>query len=390
MTDGPIASASSRCYQVAHRTVYRYSDVVTSSYGRGFLIPRDSARQRCLSHELIIEPEAADSSTSRDVYGNISSYFHVTERHHRLSITSNSVVEVDPPPPELYGGGSARAPWEIARPVGLDGALATEFTLDLQPPEITDELRAYAAPSFEPGRPLIEVLRDLTSRIYSEFAYRSGSTTVSTQVSEVLAAREGVCQDFARLAIACLRANGLAASYVSGYLATDPPPGKERMIGIDATHAWASVWTPQNQWLGLDPTNDQMVDERYIIVGFGRDYADVPPLRGIIYTDSESSVIDVAVDVAPYRGRSAACVISSARTAASTWPLRIRCVCRAVVGSASPSTTWPCWSSKPARTRSTPARSMRASTNSAPTFIWLNAIGWWRWHRPGGCANRAH
>jgi transglutaminase-like putative cysteine protease len=290
---------TARCYQITHRTVYRYSDVVTSSYGRGFLTPRDSARQRCLSHELVIEPEAADSSTSRDAYGNISSYFHVTERHQTLSITSKSVVEVDPPPPDLYGGGSARAPWEIARPVGLDGALATEFTLDLQPPEITDELRDYAAPSFEPGRPLIEVLRDLTSRIYSDFTYRSGSTTVSTKVSEVLAAREGVCQDFARLAIACLRANGLAASYVSGYLATDPPPGKERMIGIDATHAWASVWTPQDQWLGLDPTNDQMVDERYIYVGFGRDYADVPPLRGIIYSDSESSVIDVAVDVAP-------------------------------------------------------------------------------------------
>jgi transglutaminase-like putative cysteine protease len=300
--DGPTASGTSRCYQITHRTVYRYSDVVTSSYGRGFLTPRDSARQRCLSHELVIEPEAADSSTSRDVYGNVSSYFHVTERHDTLSITSNSVVEVDPPPPELYGGGSARAPWEIARPVGLDGALATEFTLDLQPPEITDEVRAYAAPSFEPGRPLIDVLRDLTSRIYSDFTYRSGSTTVSTGVNEVLAAREGVCQDFARLAIACLRANGLAASYVSGYLATDPPPGKERMFGIDATHAWPSVWTPQNQWLGLDPTNDQMVDERYIIVGFGRDYADVPPLRGIIYTDSERSVIDVAVDVAPFEG----------------------------------------------------------------------------------------
>jgi transglutaminase-like putative cysteine protease len=300
--DGPTASGSSRCYQITHRTVYRYSDVVTSSYGRGFLTPRDSARQRCLSHELLIEPEAADSSTSRDVYGNISSYFHVTERHRTLSITSSSVVEVDPPPPELYGGGSARAPWEIARPVGVDSALATEFTLDLQPPEITDELRDYAAPSFEPGRPLIEVLRNLTSRIYSDFTYRSGSTTVSTGVNEVLAAREGVCQDFARLAIACLRANGLAASYVSGYLATDPPPGKDRMVGIDATHAWASVWTPQNQWLGLDPTNDQMVDERYITVGFGRDYADVPPLRGIIYTDSEKSVIDVAVDVAPYEG----------------------------------------------------------------------------------------
>lgn len=303
--DGPtpsLGAGASRCYRVTHRTVYSYSDVVTSSYGRGFLTPRDSARQRCLSHDLRIDPEPADSSTSRDVYGNLSSYFHVTKRHRKLEVTSDSVVEVDPPPADLYFGGSAAAPWEIARPVGVDGALATEFTLDLQIPEITEEVRAYAAPSFVPGRPLLEVLTDLSGRIFEDFAYRSGSTTVSTQVVEVLAAREGVCQDFARLAIACLRANGLAASYVSGYLATDPPPGKERMIGIDATHAWAAVWTPQNQWLGLDPTNDQMVDERYIVAGWGRDYADVPPLRGIIYTDSESSVIDVAVDVAPFEG----------------------------------------------------------------------------------------
>lgn len=288
-----------RSYQITHRTTYRYSDDVTSSYGRGFLTPRGTGNQRCLSHELVIEPETADATTSRDVFGNVSSYFHVTEPHRVLSVTSHSIVEVDPPSADLYGAGSARAPWEIARPVGPDGALACEFTLALASAEITDEVRAYAAPSFIPGRPLIDVLRDLNSRIYTDFTYRSGSTTVSTRVSEVLAAREGVCQDFARLAIACLRANGLAASYVSGYLATDPPPGRERMVGVDATHAWASVWTPQNQWLGLDPTNDQMVDERYVVVGFGRDYADIPPLRGIIYTESERSVIEVSVDVAP-------------------------------------------------------------------------------------------
>jgi transglutaminase-like putative cysteine protease len=302
MTPRDPASPGGRLYEITHRTTYRYSDDVTSSYGRGFLTPRDSNTQRCLSHELVVDPEAGDHSTSRDGYGNVSSYFHVTERHRTLSVTSHSVVAVDPPPAESYGAGSALAPWELARPVGADGALATEFTIDLRPPEITEALRAYAAPTFEAGRPLIDVLTELNARINSDFTYRSGSTTVSTQVAEVLAAREGVCQDFARLAIACLRANGLAASYVSGYLATDPPPGRERMVGVDATHAWAAVWTPQNQWLGLDPTNDTMVDERYVVVGFGRDYADVPPLRGIIYTDSESSVIDVSVDVAPLQG----------------------------------------------------------------------------------------
>ncbi|GAB7146539.1 transglutaminase family protein [Mycobacterium riyadhense] len=293
-------------FRVTHRTEYRYSDVVTSSYGRGFLTPRDSLRQRCVAHRLTIDPAPADSSTSRDGYGNISSYFHVTEPHSTLTITSDSIVDVAPPAPGLYTSGPALEPWEAARPTGLQGALAVDFTLDLNPPEITDEVREYAAPSFVPERPLVEVLRDLASRIFRDFTYRSGSTTVSTGVNEVLAAREGVCQDFARLAIACLRANGLAASYVSGYLATDPPPGKDRMIGVDATHAWAAVWTPQRpgqfEWLGLDPTNDQMVDQRYIAVGRGRDYADVPPLRGIIYTNSEHSVIDVAVDVVPFEG----------------------------------------------------------------------------------------
>ncbi|HET7075162.1 MAG TPA: transglutaminase family protein [Mycobacterium sp.] len=306
MSEGVSAAQApaARRHRVTHRTKYRYSDTVTSSYGRGFLTPRDSLRQQCIAHRLIVDPAPADSSTSQDIYGNISSYFHVTQPHRILTVTSDSIVDVYPPAPGLHTSGPAIEPWEAARPTGRRGALAAEFALDLNPPEITDEVRDYAAPSFVPERPLIDVLRDLASRIFTDFTYRSGSTTVSTGVNEVLLAREGVCQDFARLAIACLRANGLAASYVSGYLATDPPPGKDRMFGIDATHAWAAVWTPQESgqfaWLGLDPTNDQMVDQRYIIVGRGRDYADVPPLRGIIYTNSEHSVIDVAVDVVPY------------------------------------------------------------------------------------------
>lgn len=287
-----------RRYRISHRTEYQYSDVVTNSYGRGHLTPRTGTGQRCVTFDLDIDPAPADWSTSRDVYGNLSSYFHVTERHRVLTVLGTSVVEVDPPPDWNFVGG-AQQPWEQARPHGTAGIRAAEFVLDLRPPEIDDAVRAYAAPSFIPGRPLAEVLADLNSRIFHDFAYQSGSTTVSTQVTQVLEAREGVCQDFARLAIACLRANGLAASYVSGYLATDPPPGKERLFGVDATHAWAAVWTGEG-WLGLDPTNDQFVDERYVTVGWGRDYADVPPLRGIIYTDSAFSVIEVSVDVAPF------------------------------------------------------------------------------------------
>ncbi|WP_433592492.1 transglutaminase family protein [Nocardia sp. CA-145437] len=285
-----------RRYRVLHRTIYEYSDVVSSSYGRAYLTPREFPGQRLLSHDTRVDPAPSDRSVGVDVYGNTTLYFHVTAGHRRLEVTGESLVEVAPPAVP-----TAQPPWEQARPGAGNGPLAVEFTLDLTPPEITPEVAAYAAESFPPGRPLLDAVRELTTRIHTDFAYESGSTTVSTSVADVFAERHGVCQDFARLGIACLRSQGLAARYVSGYLSTDPPPGKERMVGADATHAWAGVWLPggAGQWIGFDPTNDQFADDRYVTVAWGRDYADVPPLRGIIYTDARESTITVSVDVAP-------------------------------------------------------------------------------------------
>ncbi|MBY3792159.1 transglutaminase family protein [Rhodococcus fascians] len=300
---------TSRRYRIKHITTYTYSDRVTSSYGRGFLAPRDMDGQHCVEKSVTVEPPPTDQSFGVDVYGNEDVYFHVTNDHEKLVVTADSLVEVYPRPVDETTSWPATAPWESARMAMFDPARtdaadsarssAVEFALDLPTPEITDEVRAYAAPSFTPGRPLADVIVDLTHRIFTDFRYLSGSTTVSTTVVDVLAARSGVCQDFARLAIACLRSQGLAARYVSGYLATEPPPGKERMIGVDATHAWAAVWMPDDRWLAFDPTNDQLVDERYATVAWGRDYADVPPLRGVIYTEAEKSTIAVSVDVAP-------------------------------------------------------------------------------------------
>lgn len=294
----------SRRYRVLHRTTYRYSDEVTSSYGRAYLTPREFPGQRALEHDIYIDPVPSDRSVGTDVYGNTTTYFHVTAEHRTLDVTGESLVDVDGEPPATIEG--ADMPWELARPSATTGPLAVEFTLDLLPPEITPEVRDYAARSFPPGRPLLEAVTDLNTRIHRDFRYRSGSTTVSTKVADVFAAREGVCQDFARIGAACLRAQGLAARYVSGYLATDPPPGKERMVGVDATHAWAAVWLPgvdetdrTGRWIAFDPTNDQFADERYVTVAWGRDYQDVPPLRGIIYTDAKQSTITVSVDVAP-------------------------------------------------------------------------------------------
>ncbi|CCW14457.1 putative cysteine protease [Rhodococcus aetherivorans] len=297
MTD-PLDPARRR-YRIVHRTTYRYSGVVTSSYGRGYLLPRDTDNQRVVSSSVTVDPAPADTSVGADLWGNRDVYFHVAEPHDTLVVTAESEVTVTPPDPARLVAGPAVAPWESARPVGTAGALATDFVLDLDPPEVDAEVLAYAAPTFPPGRPLVEAIAELTHRIFTDFAYHSGSTSVSTRVAEVLVARSGVCQDFARLALACLRAHGLAARYVSGYLATDPPPGRERMVGVDATHAWAAVWLPGDTWLAFDPTNDQFVDERYTTVAWGRDYADVPPLRGVIYTEAKDSTIDVSVDVAP-------------------------------------------------------------------------------------------
>ncbi|MGQ4600811.1 transglutaminase N-terminal domain-containing protein [Nocardia sp. R6R-6] len=291
-----------RRYRVEHRTTYSYSGEVAGSYGRAYLTPRDFPGQRLLAHDIHVDPAPSDRSVGADVYGNTTSYFHVTTAHRALTVVGESLVEVAAPMRDPWG--PAVDPWEKARPTGASAPFAVEFTLDLSPPEITAEIAAYAAESLAPGRALLDAVAELNTRIYTDFTYLSGATTVSTKVADVFAARAGVCQDFARFAVACLRSHGLAARYVSGYLATDPPPGKERMIGADATHAWAAVWVRggddhdrDGHWIDLDPTNDQFGDERYITVAWGRDYADVPPLRGIIYTDAKDSAITVSVDV---------------------------------------------------------------------------------------------
>ncbi|WP_111765192.1 transglutaminase family protein [Nakamurella deserti] len=285
-----------RRYAIEHRTTYSYSDDVSASYGRGHLRPRDLAWQRCLEHEVVTSPAAADASHGEDVYGNRDFFFHVTAAHRTLEVVSRSLVEVRTPRPDPA---ALALPWEQARPRHAGEPDAVDFVVDSPRIDRPDAVGDYARPSFPPGRGIRAAVVDLTHRIFADFTYRSGSTTVTTGVAEVLARRQGVCQDFAHLAVACLRSQGLAGRYVSGYLATQPPPGKERMIGVDATHAWAAVWLPGGDWLAFDPTNDQLVDERYTTVAWGRDYGDVPPLKGVIFTDATTSSMKVQVDVAP-------------------------------------------------------------------------------------------
>ena len=177
---------------------------------------------------------------------------------------------------------------------------ATEFALESPKVQLVDAAREYAAASLTPGRPIGEAVTDLMHRIYTDFTYELGATTVTSTVDDVLEKRAGVCQDFAHLFLACLRTHGLAGRYVSCYLATTPPPGRERIVGADASHAWVAVWVPGSaNWLAVDPTNDQWVNDRYITAAWGRDYGDVPPLKGVIFSDATKSTLRVQVDVAP-------------------------------------------------------------------------------------------
>ncbi len=284
-----------RTYRIEHRTVYRYATDVSASFGRGYLRPRELAGQRCTRHELAVTPAPSDTSDAVDVYGNTNTYFHVTSVHTELSVVGVSVVHVDVP---TFDARAAARPWEDAVPAGSADPRVLEFALPSPLVQLPDVVRRYAAESFPPRRPLLEAITDLRRRIHQEFRYERGTTSVSSTVTDVLAAGAGVCQDFAHLAAACVRSMGVPCRYVSGYLATDPPPGRERMVGVDASHAWAAVRLPDGGWLGFDPTNDQLADERYTTVAWGRDYDDVPPLRGVIFTDSETNEMDVSVDVA--------------------------------------------------------------------------------------------
>ncbi|MDQ1130582.1 transglutaminase family protein [Microbacterium sp. SORGH_AS_0888] len=288
-------------YRVSHRTDYRYDADVSGSYGLAHLTPRTLPAQRASDHRVEIAPVPSATSRHTDGYGNVSTYFHVTEPHQRLTIDAVTEVEVVPP---SYDATALAEPWERARPLQhpeIAGAwAATDFALPspkvLQVPDATD----YAAASLEPGRPIGDAVTDLMHRIKADFDYDSTATTVTSTVPDVLAKRAGVCQDFAHLSLACLRGHGIAARYVSGYLATQPPPGKERIVGADASHAWVAVWLPgSDQWLAFDPTNDQWIADRHVTVAWGRDYGDVTPVKGVIYTEAKRSTLRVSVDVAP-------------------------------------------------------------------------------------------
>jgi transglutaminase-like putative cysteine protease len=292
-----------RVYEVTHRTSYTYDAEVTSSYGRAHLIPRNGEGQRRIAATVITEPAPAELRDHTDFFGNRSTYFAVTTAHDRLHIVSCSTVAVrrsglDPGSlPDL----TCNQIRTLLDSAGTDPDLIEAIPFRLPSPLVAPHpaVAEFAKPLLGATAPIGAVLTDLVEAIHDGFAYVSGSTTVSTTTAEVLECREGVCQDFAHLAVAVLRSAGVPARYVSGYLETRPPPGRPRLQGADASHAWASAYVPGAGWVDLDPTNGKLIDDSYVVVAIGRDYSDVPPLRGVIFTESTTSTLQVSVDVVP-------------------------------------------------------------------------------------------
>jgi transglutaminase-like putative cysteine protease len=282
-------------YRVRHVTDYVYSQAVTTSHHELHLLPRAVPGQRIGAEALTVTPFPSLRRDRIDWFGNRVTHLAIHERHTRLTVTSDLEVEIDRASVPDPAGTWEEARDAVRRQADADARAAVEFALPSLSATPSAAALAFARPSFPAGRPLAEAARDLMRRIHAEFTYDQTATDVSTSVDEVLKKGRGVCQDFAHVQIAGLRALGLAARYVSGYLVTRPGKSEE-LVGADASHAWLAVRAADGSWLDLDPTNNVVPTDRHIVVAQGRHFGDVTPMRGVILGGGGHE-LSVGVDV---------------------------------------------------------------------------------------------
>lgn len=285
-------------YRISHTTSYSYSEPASLSQNELFLQPKETLSQQLEDWQIAISPQPKYHRQREDYFGNSLQLFMIQHQHNGLIVSANSTVVTRPPlPPDP----SHTPPWESV----VQRLREHTFAADLQACQfrfaspltmITPAIEAYAGPSFPPHQPVLAGAIDLMNRIFHEFAYDKTATTIDTPVDQVLTAKKGVCQDFSHLMISCLRSLGLAARYVSGYLETLPPPGKPKLAGADASHAWLSIYIPDMGWVDLDPTNNLIPGEQHITLAWGRDYGDVTPVKGVVMGGGIHSM-SVMVDV---------------------------------------------------------------------------------------------
>lgn len=284
-------------YRAIHTTRYRYDATVSQCQSEVRLTPRALPWQALIESRIEATPAPASVEAHKDYFGNDVTTFTILESHDRFAIAATSLVDVQPRPVAT----SSDIPWETARdelaaherPEGLE---AFEYVFDSPFVAAGPELLAYARPSFPPGRGLLEGVDDLSHRIHAEFKYQPNATNIDTPLLEALKAHRGVCQDFSHVMIGALRSLRLAARYVSGYLRS----GADYQ-GAEASHAWVSVHLPGTGWVDIDPTNDVRPGTGHVTLGWGRDYGDVTPVKGIALGGGQQ-MVEVEVRVEPIDG----------------------------------------------------------------------------------------
>lgn len=286
-------------YRVEHHTTYENAQPVSVGHNEAWLTPRTTACQNVWSHRIDIEPQPSARNELTDYFGNSVTQFLFNQGYSTLRISAVDEVELF----TLQQDSCAEPTWEdvlgeIRAHRSMSALQVFEFTFDSPRCRRTDEFAEYGRPACQPGRSVREILAELLERVHRDFQYDPTATTVSTPVEQVFRQRRGVCQDFSHLMISILRSLGFAARYVSGYLRTSPPPGKARLVGADASHAWLSVYAGNSLWIDIDPTNCQFPSTDHITLAWGRDYTDVAPVKGV-YVGGSSPRLHVSVDVCP-------------------------------------------------------------------------------------------
>lgn len=287
-------------YKIIHTTRYEYPNSVSGYHSVACLHPKSTEAQVCTDFSLRITPSPAEVIQRTDFFGNTIHYFSVQTPHRELLVEAQSTVTNVTPEPELNLGHRYTCQ-EAYTLLHADADKKNEVLQYMLPSPFvhwSDTIRAFAQGCFADDKPLVDAVKDLCQKIYQEFQFKPDFTTVHTPLETVLEARKGVCQDFSHLAIASIRSMGFAARYVSGYLETLPPPGKEKLQGSDASHAWISAYVPELGWCDFDPTNNVVPGQRHITTAWGRDYSDVPPLKGILLSSGQQK-LHVEVDVVP-------------------------------------------------------------------------------------------
>ncbi|WP_101756796.1 transglutaminase family protein [Oceanicoccus sp. KOV_DT_Chl] len=285
-------------FRIRHITHYKYAQQVSRCYNLANVVPRDTDSQRAIKSRITVSPQAATTHKRTDYFGNIAYHFEIQRPHTELTITAETDIDIDSRDSELDLGASYGESLAYLRDTLTPETIAArEFLLNSQMIEPSRAMAEYAKPSFNLNRSLKSCVSELTTRIFNDFEYDPGFSTIATPLAEVLEHKRGVCQDFAHLQIGCLRSMGIPAKYVSGYIETLPKPGEVKLVGADATHAWVAYFCPKEGWVEFDPTNNTAAGSQHIVTAFGRDYGDVTPIKGVIFGGGKSPVLSVSVDV---------------------------------------------------------------------------------------------